>query len=234
MAIEIDLNLDLYKELNLTRTIPALSSLIVEEITRENFIFGTIEFFEYSKIFASQILVPLQNGNLIGSLGAAMVDNNFGSISYNNFGAATSINLPFYVFDFGASQRVDRFQINWWQTNNYVAGTFRIEASTDNFNWNTIVDNLAGTNIIGNVQYIDILDNTEYQFWRMFVYNGFPTNGQFVVITQMIPQLAGTKYDSIESSNDVVFYFDSNGKFNIENLKTTATDLVVRYKEINA
>ena len=234
MAIEIELNL----ESTLTRTIPGQTSLKIDEVTRENFVFGSVEFFVYSKITPTQILVPIQDPppsgaeTGIGNLGNEMVDNNIGSISYNNFGAATPVNLPFYTFDFGVGKSVDRFKIYWYQFNNYVANLFRIEASNNNSDWVTIEDNLVGTNIVGNIQDVDISDNTEYQYWRMFCYSGFG-NPNFIVIREMEALTAGTVFESIESSNDVSFYFDDEGKLNVENLNSINTELTVRYNEIN-
>ncbi|MBL4810568.1 MAG: discoidin domain-containing protein [Phycisphaerales bacterium] len=236
MAIEVNLNNVEKKEKTISVNVPALSSVIVNEVNKDNFLFGYAEFFIFSKINAAQILIPIQNPppigaeTGIGNLDQEMVDNNFSSISYNNFGAATGTNLPFYTFDFGTQKTVSRFQINWWQFNNYVPNTFRIEASNDNVNWTTIEDNLTGTNIVGNVQFVDINDNTPYQYWRMFVYDGFNQGTQFIVLTQMIPLFASTVFQSIENSSNIDFFFDANGKINIENLDNSDSIVTLRYR----
>ena len=106
-------------EKTITAPLEALSTVTLPQVTRENYLLGTVEFFVYVTINPTQILTPTQPSTgepVIGNLGANMVNNNLGDICYNNFGAASGYDLPFYTFDFGAPiANIDRFIINWWQ-----------------------------------------------------------------------------------------------------------------------
>jgi hypothetical protein len=225
-------------EATVSVNVGAFSTLRIPEVTKDNYIFGNVEFFVYSKIAPTQILVPVQPSTgepVIGNLEANINNNILTDICYNNFGAASGYDLPFYTFDYGSPVTVDRFRIWWWQFNNYVPNVFRIEANNSwnpvpDGSWTTIEGGLTGTNISGNIQDVLINDNTPYRYWRMYIETPFPASVFFIVCREMEGQSAGNVYESIENSSDVNFYFDADGILNVENLIGTDTQLTVRYK----
>jgi hypothetical protein len=224
------------KEGVVTNNLPPFQVISIPEVTKDNYIFSDVSFFQYSKVGAVNILTPnkTDGSGAIGNLSANINNNNFSDLCYNNFGTPSATNLAYYTFDFGSPKSLDRWYIRWWQVNQYVPQYFRIEGNntwspdpTDP-TWNTVVDNLTGTNIISRNQYINILDDTPYQYWRMFVYTGF--GGQFMVCTEMTPETAGTLYESITDSNRVTMYFNSDGVLQVESLTNIDVSVTARYK----
>jgi hypothetical protein len=236
----------IYAEKTIQVNLPALGQVVVPQVNQENYMFANVEFFLFTKIVPSQILTPDAQPGVggpgpIGNTGNVMNDNNnFGNICYNNFAAASTNDLAFYTMDMGAPiPTPDRLVIKWWQFNNYVANSFRVEASNvwdpdplNTANWTTILGGLTGTNIIGNFQYINLPPAvaSNYQYWRVFCEQGFPAGIPFMVVNEMTLQTAQTIYRSIEDYDDVTFFFDGSGQLTVQNLDNVNTTLTVRYR----
>jgi hypothetical protein len=228
-------------EATVSVNLTGLSTVRVPEVTKDNFIFGQVEFFIYVEISAAAILTPTQPSTgepVIGNLGANINNNNLGDLCYNNFGAASGYDLPFYTFDFGAPiDTVDQLWIKWWQFNNYVPNVFRIEAANVwnpvpvPGDWTTIVGGLTGTNVLGNQQEVNITNSTPYRYWRIYIEEPFPLSQIFMVCNEMEFRSGSVTYESIEDSDSVDMYFDADGVLNVQNINTTDTTLTVRYKE---
>jgi hypothetical protein len=218
------------------KTLTANGVVSVSEVTRDCYISGNAEIFQFSKIAEQAIITPeytRQDNSFgpIGNLGANMTNSNLGDLCYNNFGAAGTDDLPFYTFDFGAgnAQAPDRFKIYWYQFNNYVGDPFRIEASDDLNTWTTIVGGLTGTNIAGNIQDVDLTNTTPFRYWRLFCEGGFPNGTAFMVVREIIPQQAGTIYESIEDSSNFSLYFDADGILQVESFYNLDVDITINY-----
>lgn len=234
----------IYAEKTVQVNLPALGQIVVPQVNQDNYMFANVEFFLYTKVVPTQILTPDAQPGVggpgpIGNLGANITNNSFGDLCYNNFAAASTTNLAFYTFDFGAPIATpDRLEIKWWQFNNYVSNNFRIEASnvwdpdpTNTANWTTILGGQDGTNVLGNYQYINLPPaGTNFQYWRVFSLSGFPGGVPFMVVNEMEFQLAQTIYRSIEDYDNVTFFFDGSGQLTVQNLDNVDTTLTVRYR----
>jgi hypothetical protein len=234
----------IYAEKTIQVNLPALGEVTIPQVSPDNYMFGQVEFFLYNKVVPTQILTPDAQPGVggpgpIGNLGAEMVDNNRSNISYNNFAAASTNDLAFYTFDFGAPIAIpDRLEIDWWRFNFYVANAFRIEASNvwdpdplNTANWTTILGGLTGTNITGTRQFINLpAVPTNYQYWRVFCEQGFPVGIPFMIVNEMEFQNAETIFKSIEDSDEVVMFFNPSEELVVQNVDDVDTVLTVRYR----